>query len=193
MPAYRAEPGVDPNSGTETYIAIRFGIDNWRWAGVPFYIRTGKRMTIRKTEIVVHFRQAPYALFRDTPVDRLTPNVMTLHIQPTEGVSLQFSAKIPGPKVRLGGVTMDMKYSDYFKTISATGYETLLYDVLIGDATLFQRADNIEAGWRAVQPILDAVTDGGLPVEEYEAGTAGPPDSEAMLARDGHRWARLVS
>ncbi len=191
--AYRAEPGVDPHSTTETYIALKFEIDNWRWAGVPFYIPTGKRMAIRKTEIVVHFRQAPYALFRDTPVDRLTPNVMTLHIQPTEGVSLQFSAKIPGPKVHLGGVTMDMKYSDYFKTVSATGYETLLYDVLIGDATLFQRADNIEAGWRAVQPILDATTAGLLPVEEYEAGSAGPAESETMLACDGHRWARLVS
>jgi glucose-6-phosphate 1-dehydrogenase len=193
VPAYRAEPGVDPHSTTETYIAIKFELDNWRWAGVPFYVRTGKRTTIRKTEIVVHFRQAPFAMFRDTPVDRLTPNVMTLHIQPTEGVSLQFSAKIPGPKVHLGGVTMDMHYSDYFKTGSATGYETLLYDVFIGDATLFQRADNIEAGWSAVQPILDAIADGALPVEEYEAGSAGPAESEAMLARDGHRWARLVS
>jgi glucose-6-phosphate 1-dehydrogenase len=193
VPAYRAEPDVSPESGTETYIALRFTIDNWRWAGVPFYIRTGKRMTTRKTEIVVHFRQAPFALFRETPVDRLTPNVMTLHIQPTEGVSLQFSAKIPGPKVHLGGVTMDMKYSDYFKTGSATGYETLLYDVFIGDATLFQRADNIEAGWCAVQPVLDAVAAGALPVEEYEAGSAGPPDAEAMLAREGHRWARLVT
>ncbi len=193
VPAYRAEPGVDPHSTTETYIAIRFGIDNWRWAGVPFYIRTGKRMAIRKTEIVVHFKQAPFALFRDTPVDRLAPNVMTLHIQPSEGVSLQFSAKIPGPKVHLGGVTMDMRYADYFKTGSATGYETLLYDVFIGDATLFQRADNIEAGWAAVQPILDAVVDGGLPVEPYEAGSAGPAEAEAMLARAGHRWARLVA
>ncbi len=193
VPAYRAEPGVDPHSNTETYIALKFGIDNWRWAGVPFYVRTGKRMTIRKTEIVVHFKQAPYALFRDSPVDRLTPNVMTLHIQPSEGVSLQFSAKIPGPKVKLGGVTMDMKYSDYFKIGSATGYETLLYDVFTGDATLFQRADNIEAGWAAVQPVLDAAAEGGLPVEEYEAGTAGPAESEAMLARNGHRWARLVS
>jgi glucose-6-phosphate 1-dehydrogenase len=191
--AYRAEPDVDPASTTETYIALRFTIDNWRWAGVPFYIRTGKRMTFRKTEIVVHFKQAPYALFRDTPVHRLTPNVMTLHIQPTEGVSLQFSAKIPGPVVRLGGVTMDMKYTDYFKIGSATGYETLLYDVLIGDATLFQRADNIEAGWCAVQPVLDAIAEGTLPPERYEAGGAGPAEAEAMLAREGHRWARLVS
>jgi glucose-6-phosphate 1-dehydrogenase len=192
VPAYRQEPGVSPESTTETYIAMRFGIDNWRWAGVPFYVRTGKRMMIRKTEIVVHFRQAPFALFRDTPVDRLAPNIMVLHIQPHEGVSLQFSAKVPGPVVRLGGVTMDMKYSDYFKTGSATGYETLLYDVFIGDATLFQRADNIEAGWAAVQPILDAIQDDALPVETYEAGSAGPAEAEAMLARSGHRWARLV-
>jgi glucose-6-phosphate 1-dehydrogenase len=193
VPGYRQEPNVAPDSTTETYIAIRFTIDNWRWAGVPFYVRTGKRTTTRKTEIVVHFRQAPFALFRDTPVDRLTPNVMTLHIQPSEGVSLQFSAKIPGPSVRLGGVTMDMKYSDYFKIGSATGYETLLYDVFIGDATLFQRADNIEAGWAAVQPILDAVASGQVPVEQYEAGSAGPAEAEAMLARAGHRWARLVT
>ena len=191
--AYRAEPGVDPHSTTETYVAIKFTIDNWRWAGVPFYVRTGKRTAYRKTEIVVHFKQAPFALFRDTPVDRLAPNVMTLHIQPSEGVSLQFSAKIPGPKVHLGGVTMDMRYADYFKTGSATGYETLLYDVFIGDATLFQRADNIEAGWCAVQPILDAIAAGALPVEEYEAGSAGPAEAEAMLARAGHRWARLVA
>ena len=190
---YRQEPGVDPRSNTETYVAMKFGIDNWRWAGVPFYVRTGKRTTMRKTEIVVHFKQAPYALFRDTPVSALTPNVMTLHIQPTEGVSLQFSAKVPGPLVRLGGVTMDMRYSDYFKTGSATGYETLLYDVMIGDATLFQRADNVEVGWRAVEPILDLWADESSPPAPYEAGSAGPSAADALLARSGHSWAKLVA
>ena len=188
---YAAEPDVNPDSNTETYVAMKLGIDNWRWAGVPFYLRTGKRLGLRRTEVVVHFKQAPFAMFRDTPVNRLAPNIMTLHIQPTEGVSLQFSAKVPGPLVRLGPVTMDMRYGDYFKAGSATGYETLLYDVLIGDATLFQRADNIEAGWEVVQPILDAWSTGAIPVQHYVAGSAGPGAADSLLARHGHRWARL--
>ena len=192
VPAYRTEADIAADSNTETYVALKLHIDNWRWAGVPFYVRTGKRLTMRKTEIVVHFKQAPFAMFRDTPVDRLAPNVMTLHIQPTEGVSLQFSAKIPGPIVRLGPVNMDMRYGDYFKTGSATGYETLLYDVLIGDATLFQRADNVEAGWHAVEPVLDLWGSQAVPVEIYDAGSAGPASADALLARDGHSWARLV-
>jgi len=189
---YQAEPDVDPASNTETYVAMKLGIDNWRWAGVPFYLRTGKRLAIRRTEVVVHFKQAPFAMFRDTPVNRLAPNIMTLHIQPTEGISLQFSAKVPGPLVRLGPVTMDMRYCDYFNTGSATGYETLLYDVLIGDATLFQRADNIEAGWHVVQPILDAWLTGTIPVQHYTAGSAGPTAADSLLAHHGHRWARLA-
>ncbi len=189
---YASEPDVDPASNTETYVAMKLGIDNWRWAGVPFYLRTGKRLALRRTEIVVHFKQAPFAMFRDTPVDRLAPNIMTLHIQPTEGVSLQFSAKVPGPLVRLGPVTMDMRYGDYFRTGSATGYETLLYDVLIGDATLFQRADNIEAGWEVVQPMLDAWASGTIPAQHYPAGSAGPAAADSLLAGHGHRWAKLA-
>ena len=192
---YRAEPGVDPESDTETYVAIKFAIDNWRWAGVPFYVRTGKRMAARKTEIVIHFRPAPFALFRDTSVERMTRNILTLHIQPTEGVSLTFSAKVPGPTVKLNRVTMDMRYGDYFKTGSATGYETLLYDVLIGDATLFQRADNIEAGWRAVQPILDLWRAEYVPVELYPAGSAGPVIADTLTNSGGqfyHFWSPLT-
>jgi glucose-6-phosphate 1-dehydrogenase len=188
---YRQEPGVAPDSTTETYVALKVEVDNWRWAGVPFYIRTGKHTGKRKTEIAINFKQAPYAMFRDTPVDRLTPNILTLHIQPSEGVSLQFSAKIPGPRVHLGGVTMDFKYADYFKTPASTGYETLLYDVLIGDATLFQRADNVEAGWTAVQPILDAWAAGRGEVHPYASGSFGPPEADALLARDGRRWMKL--
>jgi len=189
--AYRDEPGVDAQSNTETYVAMKLGIDNWRWAGVPFYIRTGKRLATRKTEIAIHFKQAPYALFRDTPVERLTPNVLTLHIQPSEGVSLQFSAKVPGPVVHLGGVTMDFRYADYFKVSNATGYETLLYDVLIGDSTLFQRADNVEAGWAVVQPVLDAWAAGHGEVYPYAAGSAGPAQADRLLARDGRHWMKL--
>ena len=192
VPAYRAEPDVAPDSNTETYAALRLKIDNFRWAGVPFYIRTGKRMTARKTEIAVHFKQAPYAMFRDTPVDKLTPNVMVLHIQPSEGITLNLSAKLPGPKLELGGVAMDFRYADYFKTAGSTGYETLLYDVMIGDATLFQRADMVEAGWAAIQPVLD-VWGAGQPVEPYAAGTRGPAAADALLERDGRQWLRLRS
>ena len=121
-------------------------IDNWRWAGVPFYLRTGKALTRRTTEIAIQFKRVPFALFRDTPVDALTPNVLALQIQPDEGISLQFGAKQPGPEIRLGGVRMDFKYRDYFHTEPSTGYETLVYDAMIGDAMLFQRADSVEAG-----------------------------------------------
>src|SRR5437588_1976079 len=153
---YRREPDVAPNSATETYIALKLGIDNWRWAGVPFYLRTGKYLCARTTEIAVQFRQAPYALFRDTPVERLPQNILMLRIQPDEGLSLSFSAKRPGADIEIDGVEMDFAYRDYFAPLASVGYETLIYDCLIGDATLFQRADTVEAGWRAVQGLIDA-------------------------------------
>ena len=188
VPAYRREPDVDPNSSTETYIALKLEIDNWRWAGVPFYVRTGKRLSQRRTEISVHFKQAPFALFRDTTVDKLTPNIMFLHIQPTEGVTLQFSAKVPGPRVKLGGVKMNFNYADYFHEGPSTGYETLLYDCLVGDATLFQRADNVEAGWAVVQPALDSWEAGHIHVHPYAAGSEGPDAADDLLQRDGRAW-----
>ncbi len=190
---YRQEPDVARDSVTETYVAMRLKIDNFRWAGVPFYIRTGKRMTVRRTEIAIHFKQAPYAMFRDTPVSKLTPNIMVLHIQPSEGITLNLSAKVPGPKLQLGGVAMDFRYSDYFKAPSSTGYETLLYDVMMGDATLFQRADMVEAGWAAVQPILDTWANHGSEseVQAYWAGSHGPAAADRLLNRDGLRWLPL--
>lgn len=188
---YRQEPDVDGNSSTETFIAMKLAIDNWRWAGVPFYIRTGKRLSRRNTSISIHFKQAPFALFRDTPVDKLTPNILFLHIQPTEGVSLQFSAKIPGPRVRLGGVNMNFNYADYFHEGPSTGYETLLYDCLVGDATLFQRADNVEAGWSIVQPALDAWDAGHIHVHPYAAGSEGPDAASALLRQDGRDWVTI--
>ena len=189
--AYRNEPDIAPDSTTETYVAMKLSIDNWRWAGVPFYLRTGKRLAVRRTEIAVHFKQAPYALFRDTPVEKLTPNILVLHIQPREGVTLQFSAKRPGPRVSLGGVRMNFDYADFFQEGPSTGYETLIYDCLIGDATLFQRADNVEAGWRAVQPARDAWEAGEGMVYHYAAGSSGPREAAALLARDGRRWLQL--
>src|SRR5438309_1342737 len=142
VPAYREEPGVAPESNTETYVALRLGIDNWRWAGVPFYMRTGKALTRRTTEIAIQFKQVPFALFRDTPVETLTPNVLALQIQPDEGISLQFGAKRPGPDIHLGAVRMDFRYRDYFNTDPSTGSETMGYDRMIGDPILFQRADS---------------------------------------------------
>ena len=191
VPGYREEPAVAPDSGTETYVALRLEIDNWRWAGVPFYIRTGKRMTTRQTEIVIQFKQAPYALFRNTPVDRMPPNTMVLHIQPSEGITLNLSAKVPGPTLHLGGVAMDFRYTDWFKLPSSTGYETLLYDAMIGDRTLFQRADQVEAGWAAVQPILDAAAAGQVAVQPYAAGSSGPAAADTLLGRDGRQWLTL--
>src|SRR5215471_2624762 len=186
---YRHEPDVAPDSATETYVALKLGIDNWRWAGVPFYLRTGKALCARNTEIAVQFRQAPYALFRDTPVDRLPANILMLRIQPDEGLSLSFSAKRPGAEIEIDGVNMDFAYRDYFVPLASVGYETLIYDCLIGDATLFQRADAVEAAWRAVQSLLDAwartpVTD----FPNYAAGSDGPDDADRLLARDKRKW-----
>jgi glucose-6-phosphate 1-dehydrogenase len=186
---YRHEPNVAPNSGTETYVALKLGIDNWRWAGVPFYLRTGKRLSDRTTEIAVHFRQAPYALFRDTPVDRLPANILMLRIQPDEGLSLSFSAKRPGADIAIAGVEMDFAYRDYFAPLASVGYETLIYDCLIGDATLFQRADTVEAAWSAVQGLLDAWA--RVPADDfpnYAAGSAGPAAAGRLLSRDGRAW-----
>ena len=189
VPAYRAEQFVDPHSNVETYVALKLHVDNWRWADVPFYIRTGKRMAKRETEIVIQFRNVPFRLFRDTSVDQLSPNILVLHIQPDEGISLQFGAKIPGAHVRVGGVTMDFRYADYFGAEPSTGYERLLYDCMIGDATLFQRADMVEAGWCVVESILDvwkALPPRSFP--NYAAGSWGPKEAEDLLRRDGRAW-----
>ena len=191
VPGYTAEPDVSQDSTVETFIAIKLMIDNWRWAGVPFYLRTGKRMSSRNTEIVVTFKQAPYSLFRDTGVGRMDPNTMVLHLQPHEGISLHFNAKQPGQVVNIADAAMDFRYEDAFKLKPATGYETLLYDVMIGDPTLFNRADNIEAGWKGVQTILDAVAAGGDKIHPYPAGTDGPAAAAALLSLDGRHWKPL--
>jgi len=189
VPAYRAEGDVPPNSKTETFVAMKLAIDNWRWADVPFYLRTGKRLPAQNTHIVIQFRRAPFVLFRDTPVENLMPNQLVLHIQPEEGISLQFAAKVPGPVMRLGAVDMNFEYADYFGTQPSTGYERLLHDCMIGDQTLFQRADMVEAGWCVVSPVLDvwkALPPRNFP--NYPAGTWGPRDAEELLERDGRHW-----
>jgi glucose-6-phosphate 1-dehydrogenase len=189
VPAYRGEEFVDPHSNVETFVALKLQLDSWRWADVPFYIRTGKRLAKRATEIVIQFRRAPLVLFRDTPVDKLTPNLLVIHIQPDEGISLSFGAKIPGAHVRVGDVKMNFRYADYFGTEPSTGYERLLYDCMIGDATLFQRADMVEAGWSVVEPVLDVWK--ALPARafpNYAAGSWGPKEADDLIKRDGRRW-----
>jgi glucose-6-phosphate 1-dehydrogenase len=187
--AYRAEAGVPSTSPTETFVAMKLHIDNWRWAGVPFYLRTGKRLPRRLTEVAIQFKRAPFVLFRKTPVDHLHPNRLILHIQPDEGISLSFGAKIPGTVVRLGTVNMDFAYQDYFGSTPSTGYERLLYDCMLGDATLFQRADMVEASWSVVAPVLDLWQ--ALPPRHfpnYAAGTWGPKEAHDLLAQDGREW-----
>jgi glucose-6-phosphate 1-dehydrogenase len=189
VPSYRSEPGVPRDSRTETFVAVKLQVDNWRWAGVPFYLRTGKRMTSRSTYIVIQFRRAPFVLFRDTEVDKLMPNQLVLHIQPEEGIALRFAAKTPGPAMRLGTVDMDFEYADYFGKQPSTGYERLLHDCMVGDATLFQRADMVEAGWSVVNSMLDlwkALPPRNFP--NYASGTWGPKEADDLLERDGRHW-----
>ncbi|HSF42385.1 MAG TPA: glucose-6-phosphate dehydrogenase [Thermoanaerobaculia bacterium] len=189
FPAYRAEKSVSPASATETFVALQLFIDNWRWADVPFYLRTGKHLPKRATEIAIQFKRAPFMLFRDTPVESLSSNVLVLHIQPDEGISLRFEAKKPGPNVRLGTVRMAFEYTDYFGSKPHTGYETLLYDCMTGDSTLFHRSDMVEAGWSVVTPVLDvwkALTPRNFP--NYAANTWGPKEAEELIQRDGRKW-----
>lgn len=186
---YREEADVSPTSEVETYVAMKLAIENWRWAGVPFYLRTGKRLANRKTQIAIRFKEIPAALLRETQVENPAPNWLLLRIQPEEGIAFEFGAKIPGPTMRLGDVRMDFKYEDYFGTAPATGYETLIYDVMIGDATLFQRADNIESGWQVVQPVLDYwASHKPENFPNYAAGGQGPAGADELLKREGREW-----
>jgi glucose-6-phosphate 1-dehydrogenase len=189
LPAYRAEPNVAPNSNTETFVALKLGIDNWRWADVPFYLRTGKRMAKRVTEIVIQFKRPPFRLFRKAGLEGLATNQLVIRIQPDEGISLRFGTKVPGPTMQQAPVEMDFSYADYFGAAPSTGYERLLYDCMIGDQTLFQRADMVEAGWGIIQPVLDvwhALAPRSFP--NYAAGSWGPREADELLARDGHAW-----
>jgi glucose-6-phosphate 1-dehydrogenase len=186
VPGYRSEHGVNPNSRTETFVAAQLLIDNWRWAGVPFYLRTGKRLAKRSTEIMIQFKRAPHIVFRNRDVE---PNRLILNIQPDEGIAVSFGAKRPGPEMNIGNVTMNFSYQEAFGDGARSAYATLLSDCVRGDATLFDRGDSVEAAWALVDPILDvwsAAKTATIP--QYAAGSWGPRESDALLERDGRQW-----
>jgi len=186
LSGYREEPGVSPTSRTETFVAMRLLIDNWRWAGVPFFLRTGKRLAKRSTEIMIQFRRAPHIVFREREVE---PNRLVLNIQPDEGISVSFGAKRPGTEMSIGNVTMNFSYHEGFGGITRSAYATLLNDCLRGDATLFDRGDNVEAAWSLVDPILDvwsAAKTAAVP--QYPSATWGPKESDQLLERDARQW-----
>jgi glucose-6-phosphate 1-dehydrogenase len=186
---YREEPGVAPDSATETYAALKLHVDNWRWNGVPFYLRTGKRLARAATEIAIQFRQAPHLVFRG---EQLQSNQLVLNIQPDEGISMSFGAKAPGPRMHIRPVTMDFKYRAAFGGTPRNAYATLINDCIRGDATLFDRADSVEAAWGLVDPILKAWSGASAPpFPNYAAGSSGPQTADELPASDGHRWRNL--
>ena len=188
LAAYRDEENVNPESLTETYVAMRLAIDNQRWAGVPFYLRTGKRLAERVTEIVVEFKKPPFTPFRETTVESLEPNQLIIRIQPDEGISLRFVTKVPGTLLELDEVDMEFRYADYFGRAPATGYDRLLYDCIRGEATLFRRADMVEAGWRAIAGIQSEWEVNPESLTDYSSGSWGPAEADALLSRDGRQW-----
>jgi glucose-6-phosphate 1-dehydrogenase len=189
--AYRAEPRVSPSSLTETYAAFKIAVDNWRWAGVPFYLRTGKRLKRKKSEVVIQFRQPPLALFREASMAPPEPNQLMISIQPEETIKMRFSAKVPGPEVASSPVDMSFNYSEHFAAEHQTGYETLLYDAMTGDRSLYKRADMIESGWAVVDAILSGWAEDGSDLARYTAGSQGPSASDRLLERDGRKWRPL--
>ncbi len=189
VPAYRSEPDVNPKSNTETFVAMKLFVENWRWAEVPFFIRSGKRLAAHTTQVVIGFRRAPLLLFGKDVETNSKPNRLVLHVQPDEGITLDIHAKRPGPNINLVNVPLDFSYSDFGEGMAATGYETLLYDCMIGETTLFHRYDSVDASWRIVNPILDVWQ--ALPARNfpnYASGTWGPEASDELLARSGHDW-----
>ena len=191
VPGYREEPEVDPASETETFVAARLMVDDWRWSGVPFYLRTGKRLPKRATEIAIQFKEVPHRLFKDSATEP-DPNLLAIRIQPDEGIMLRFGAKIPGLGIEVRSVTMDFTYGSAFAVDSPDAYETLILDAMLGDASLFTRADEVEEAWGIVDPIIAAWADADAPgFPNYEAGTWGPREADQLLERDGRRWRRI--
>jgi glucose-6-phosphate 1-dehydrogenase len=190
VPAYRDEHEVSPQSRTETFVAMKLGIDNWRWAGVPFYLRTGKRLPRRVTEIAIEFKQVPHLMFQSIGNVDLTPNVISMRIQPDEGIALKFAAKVPGPNTQLRPVRMDFLYGQSFGEAGPDAYERLLLDAMLGDPTLFARRDEVETAWSLMQPILDGWSDLPVPIYPYESGTWGPGKADQLLSHDNRVWRR---
>jgi glucose-6-phosphate 1-dehydrogenase len=189
VPAYRTEPDVNPNSNTETFVAMKLEVENWRWAEVPFYVRSGKRLAAHTTQIVIGFRRAPLLLFGEDVQSNITPNRLVIHVQPDEGITLDIHAKRPGPHIYLANVPLEFSYSDFGEHTAATGYETLLYDCATGDPTLFHRYDSVDASWRIVNPILDVWQ--ALPARDfpnYPAGSWGPEAANHLIEKNGHKW-----
>jgi glucose-6-phosphate 1-dehydrogenase len=188
---YRQEANVDPMSETETFVATRLLIDDWRWSGVPFYLRTGKRLPKRATEIAIQFKGVPHRLFEHTASDP-QPNLLAIRIQPDEGILLRFGSKVPGLGLDIRTVNMDFTYGSAFATDAPDAYETLLLDAMLGDASLFTRADEVEAAWATVTPIVDTWLDSAPPdFPNYPAGTWGPEAADDLIERDGRRWRRI--
>ncbi len=192
VPGYREEPGVNPNSTTPTYVAMKLLVDNWRWQGVPFYLRTGKRLPKKVSEIAIQFRDVPLLIFQSV-AQQASPNVLAMRIQPNEGISLRFEAKMPGTELRTRTVDMDFRYGSAFGMATTDAYDRLLIDCMLGDQTLFTRSDEVEEAWRVVTPALsawEAPSDPSL-IPQYEAGTWEPTEAELLINRDGRRWRRL--
>jgi len=188
--AYRQEEGVDPNSKTETFSALKLYVDNWRWAEVPFYLRAGKRLPKRVTDISIHFRPAPYPLFKHLPGVKTQPNVLAIRIQPDEGISLKFDSKVPGPTVRTAPVSMEFRYATSFGAEPPEAYERLLLETMLGDSTLFARRDEVETAWAWLDPLLESWGADARPPAFYSAGTWGPPEADELIERDGRKWRR---
>ena len=190
VPGYRQEELVAPDSCTETYAALKLVVDTWRWADVPFYLRSGKRMPKKLTEIAIQFKRVPHLFFQSSPQDEIEPNVLTIQIQPDEGISLKLGAKQPGPEMHIRQVQMEFSYGDAFGVNPATAYETLLLDAMDGDPTLFNRSDAVELSWEVLAPIQETweATRSYTHFPNYAAGTWGPPAADALLARDGRVW-----
>ncbi len=188
VPGYLDEPDIASDSRTESYVALRLLIDNWRWAGVPFYLRTGKRLPKRATEIAIQFKTAPHRFFLQTDTPELAPNLLTLKIQPDEGISLRFGAKVPGPAIKVRTVNMEFLYGTSFDGTPPEAYERLLLDAMVGDSTLFTRKDEVEAAWALVSSILRGWWRARGPIPTYDAGTWGPEEADAMVERNGFHW-----
>jgi glucose-6-phosphate 1-dehydrogenase len=188
VPAYRQEPDVSPTSQTETYVAMKLEVDNWRWAGVPIYIRTGKRLPKRLTEVALQFQGVPHLAFGKAESRELQPNALVLRIQPDEGVALRFGAKVPGQAFNVRDVLMDMSYGSAFMEEAPDAYERLLLDAMVGDPTLFIRSDEVDQAWQIVDPILTEWQSASIPLAGYAAGTWGPRQADDLIGRDGKQW-----